>query len=145
MTAIAQQFDAGGLGESFFDLDRLLETLTGGQIGAAWLVIGVVAQFVIAGCIYAQWSASKRQGRTVIPPSVVYAGLVATVVLLVYASIRHDLVYVIGQLINVVIGMMLLNRNHDRRTEQTDGDLAQFPQVRPESAERGGAPTKIAP
>ena len=71
--------------------------------------------------------------------------LVATVMLLVYASIRHDLVYVVGQLLNVMIGLRLLELIRRTGVKRAATDVEQFPRVEPESAERRSSAGKIAP
>ena len=132
-----------GLAESFFDLERLLETLTAGRISSGWLLLGLAAQLIVAGCLVSQWYVSRRHGRIVIRSGVIYVGLVATVMLLVYASIRHDLVYVVGQLLNVMIGLRLLELIRRIGAKQAETDVAHFPRVEPESAERRSSAGKI--
>ena len=125
-----------GLAESFFNLEHFFETLTADRISAGWIVFGMTAQFIMMGCLAAQWYVSRRHGRTVIRSGVIYVGLVATVMLLVYASIRHDLIFVVGQLLNVVIGLRLLDLIRRNGVKRTETDVEHFPRVEPESAER---------
>lgn len=145
MTTPTHHMQAGpvGLAESFFDLGRLLETLTAGRINEGWLLFGLAAQLIVVGCLLAQWYVSKRHGRIVIRSGVIYVGLVATVMLLVYASIRHDIVYVVGQLLNVMIGLRLLELVRRTGAKRAETDVEQFPRVEPESAERRSSAGKI--
>jgi len=148
MTAPTHYMQAGPAGlvaESFFDWDRLLETLTAGRISVGWLLFGFAAQMMVAGCLVAQWYVSKRHGRVVIRSGMIYAGLVATVMLLVYASIRHDLIYVLGQLLNVLIGLQLLALIRRDGAKRAKPDVEHFPRVEPESAERRSSAGRIAP
>lgn len=138
------QAEPAVLAESFLDLERLLETLTAGRINTGWLLFGLAAQLIVVGCLLAQWYVSKRHGRIVIRSGVIYVGLVATVMLLVYASIRHDIVYVVGQLLNVMIGLRLLELIRRTGVKRTETDVEHFPRVEPESAERRSSAGKIA-
>lgn len=147
MTMFAYHLQAGlvGFGESFLDLERLFESLSGDQLSVGWLLFGLAAQLIMVGCLLAQWYASRRHGRIVIRSGVVYVGLVATVMLLVYASIRHDLVYVVGQILNVLIGLRLLELLRRTEVRRTETDMEHFPRIEPESAERRSSSGTIAP
>ncbi|MFQ5428933.1 MAG: lipid-A-disaccharide synthase N-terminal domain-containing protein [Phycisphaerae bacterium] len=120
---------------SYLDLDALIETLTGGRVGVAWVFFGLLAQMMIAGCLVAHWRASRRYGRIAIPLPTLYVALLATVMLLVYASIRHDLVFVIGQLLGVVIVLRILDLLRALETQRQEPDRSRFPQVKPDTAE----------
>lgn len=123
---------------AFFDLNGLIDALTEGRIEGHWLLFGLIAQLMIIGCLVAQRHSIKKFGRVVIRPSVVYVALSATVMLLVYASRRHDLVYVIGQILNVVIGVRILDLVRRTEQQQTEAERSAFPNIKPESAERAG-------
>ncbi len=119
------------------DWNGLIELVTEGGIGLGWVVFGLLAQVVIVCCLVAQWRASRKRGRIVLPVPLVYVGLIATVMLLVYASIRHDLVFVAGQLLNVMIALRLielLRRPGNGPTEPAEEET--FPVVEPDTAER---------
>lgn len=124
------------LGESFFDWDGLVNVLTEGRIGLGWIVFGLVAQLVIVGCLMAQWHVSRRRRRFVLPTALVYVWLVAVVMLLVYASIRHDAVFVAGQLLNVVIALRLIELLRRSIARPTEPEASLFPTVEPDTAER---------
>ncbi len=120
-----------------FEWDNLIEVVTEGRISVSWVVFGLAAQFVVFCCLVAQWYVSSRRRRIALPVSLVYVGLIAIVMLLVYASIRHDLVFVAGQLLNVMIALRLielLRRPGNGPTEPAEEET--FPVVEPDTAER---------
>ena len=124
------------LGASFLDLESLVETLTGGRIHFVWILFGLMAQLLIVGCLLAQRRASRQEGRSIITPPVIYVGLVATVMLLVYASLRHDIVFAIGQVLNVIVGMRILEMLRRPEVKKKRPEKTSFPDVKPHSAER---------
>lgn len=137
MDDLSHMLAAACLGVWSFDWDHFVDLATEGRIGLRWVVFGLAAQGVIVGCLVAQWRASRKRGRTVLPVPIVYVGLIATVMLLVYASIRHDVVFVAGQLLNVMIALRLielLRRRGNGPTEPAEEET--FPVVEPDTAER---------
>ena len=101
-------------------------------------MIGLLAQTILFGCLVAQRIASKRRGKSFLPASIVYVALIAMVMLLVYASVRHDLVFVIGQLINVIIALRLLEWVRKGDGKERVSESNNFPVVEPDSADRSG-------
>ncbi len=124
------------LGASFFDWDALVEVLTEGRIGLGWVAFGLLAQLVIVGCLLAQWHVSRKRRRNVVPAALAYVWLIAVVMLLVYASIRHDVVFVAGQLLNVVIALRLIELLRRSNVQPSEPDEDLFPVVEPDTAER---------
>ncbi|RFB80590.1 lipid-A-disaccharide synthase N-terminal domain-containing protein [Methylovirgula sp. 4M-Z18] len=79
----------------------------------AWAYFGILAQVVFGLRFITQWIASERQGRSVIPMSFWMLSIVGSLMLLVYALIRRDPVYILGQGPNVLIyvrNVMLVRR-----------------------------------
>lgn len=116
------------------DWKQLVEILTEGRISPLWLGIGLGAQALILGCLVVQWWITRHQRRILIPQGLVYVVIIATVLLLIYASLRHDLVFVVGQIINMVIGLRtldLLRRLSGNGRPRTPS----FPVVEPDSAD----------
>jgi lipid-A-disaccharide synthase-like uncharacterized protein len=112
-----------------------------------WLAVGLVAQAVIALCLAIHLVASRRQRGFAIPQALGYLGTIATLVLMVYAARHHDLVFTIGQFINVLICLRLLGwidrrRPHARPSEPgtVEGEDSRFPVVAPHQAERRATP-----
>ncbi len=106
------------------------------RVGTGWLLFGMAAQAIFLLCLLGQWIATRRGRRLVLPSAVIYFGLVATVMLLIYASVRRDLVFTVGQLVNMIIGFRLLEIVERFNRISLEHDDAPFPDVRPDSAER---------
>lgn len=76
-------------------------------MNSIWLVIGFVGQGAFASRFLAQWFASERAGRSVIPVQFWFLSLVGSALLLVYAIRLRDPVFIIGQ----STGMFIYLRN----------------------------------
>lgn len=118
------------------DTVQWLEALGAGDRDPMWLIFGMVAQLFIVVGVVVHLVLSRRRGKVVIPSVCGYAGVVATLMLLVYATQQRDLVFMVGQFINTLICVRLLalsRREEDRlRIERTP----RFPVVAPDMAER---------
>ena len=85
-----------------------------------WAVVGLVAQMAFASRFIVQWIASERRGESVIPISFWYLSLIGTSGLLLYAIVRADPVFILGQSMGSIIytrNLMLIYRR--RAAEQT--------------------------
>lgn|GEM_PF-3168585 len=107
------------------------------SLETVWLVIGVMAQVTILVCLVMHLQMSKRQKRFTLPTSLVYVCLLATGVIAVYAAFRRDFVFVTGQLVNLVIGLRILEVKY----EATHTAGSDFPEVAPDRAEADSSPT----
>lgn len=79
----------------------------------AWAVIGLIAQIAFASRFIVQWIASERRGESVIPISFWYLSLIGTSGLLLYAIVRADPVFILGQSFGSIIytrNLMLIYR-----------------------------------
>jgi lipid-A-disaccharide synthase-like uncharacterized protein len=79
-----------------------------------WVIWGVIAQLMFTLRFLLQWIASERHGNSVIPVSFWYFSLFGSFGLLIYALIRADPVFVLGQLFGSVIyirNLMLISRH----------------------------------
>ena len=107
-----------------------------------WLVFGLCAQAAILVCFGIHLVASWKRHKLIIPPSIGYVGLVATLMLMIYASLRHDAVFLLGQFLNTLICvrlLMLIRRAQEkmRQQEQTlPEEPSGFPIVSPDSVNR---------
>jgi lipid-A-disaccharide synthase-like uncharacterized protein len=68
-----------------------------------WLVIGFLGQLLFSLRFLAQWVASERAGRSVVPLSFWYLSVLGGATLLAYAIYRADPVFIVGQLTGVFI------------------------------------------
>jgi lipid-A-disaccharide synthase-like uncharacterized protein len=118
------------------DWHRWLEALGVERADHEWLIFGLGAQLLVAVCLLIHVVWTRRGRQVVIPPVFGYVGLIAMLMLLVYAAQRHDLVFVVGQFLNTLICvwlLVLIRRRQDRTREE---DAPRFPIVAPDSAER---------
>ena len=107
-----------------------------------WLVFGLCAQAAILVCFGIHLVASWKRQKLIIPPSIGYVGLVATLMLMIYASLRHDAVFLLGQFLNTLICvrlLMLIRRAQEKMRQQRQtlqDEPSGFPIVSPDSVNR---------
>jgi lipid-A-disaccharide synthase-like uncharacterized protein len=68
-----------------------------------WVVLGVVAQIMFTMRFAVQWLASERVGRSVVPIAFWYFSIAGGLLLLVYALVRRDPVFIAGQAFGVFV------------------------------------------
>ena len=61
------------------------------------LILGLLGQGFFTGRFLAQWIASEREGKSVVPLAFWYLSVGGGVLLLVYAILRKDPVFILGQ------------------------------------------------
>jgi lipid-A-disaccharide synthase-like uncharacterized protein len=86
----------------------------------AWAIVGLIAQIAFASRFIVQWIASERRGESIIPISFWYLSLIGTSGLLLYAIVRADPVFILGQSFGSIIytrNLMLIYRR--RAAEQS--------------------------
>ena len=91
----------------------------------AWAIVGLVAQIAFASRFIVQWIASERRGESIIPISFWYLSLIGTSGLLLYAIVRADPVFILGQSFGSIIytrNLMLIYRR--RAAEQASTTTA---------------------
>ena len=79
-----------------------------------WVIWGFIAQLVFTFRFLVQWIASERHGNSVIPISFWYLSLIGGLGLLIYALVRADPVFILGQLFGVIVyirNLMLISRH----------------------------------
>lgn len=69
----------------------------------AWVCVGLLGQLLFSARFIAQWLASERARRSVVPVIFWYFSLAGGVVLLSYAVWRRDPVFILGQSTGVLI------------------------------------------
>lgn len=120
-----------------FDLTHFRESVTSGsRVELAWVIAGLGAQGLFLLCLVGQWIATRRRGRLVLPAPLILLGIFGTLILLIYASIRHDFVFVVGQLVNLLIGFRMLEIVAVLNDAPQRHDETPFPEVKPDTAER---------
>jgi lipid-A-disaccharide synthase-like uncharacterized protein len=61
------------------------------------LILGYTAQCLFAGRFAIQWAVSERKGRSVVPLAFWLLSLAGGVLMLGYAVLRRDQVFIVGQ------------------------------------------------
>ena len=69
----------------------------------AWVVLGFVAQAMFMMRFVVQWVASERAGRSIIPIAFWFFSVAGGTLLLTYAIVRKDPVFIAGQSLGLVI------------------------------------------
>ncbi|GAB5511529.1 MAG: lipid-A-disaccharide synthase N-terminal domain-containing protein [Hyphomicrobiales bacterium] len=72
-----------------------------------WVIWGFVAQFMFMMRFVVQWIASERAKRSIVPIAFWFFSLAGGVLLLIYAIIRQDPVFIAGQ----GLGLLIYSRN----------------------------------
>ncbi|GGE45183.1 membrane protein [Agaricicola taiwanensis] len=62
-----------------------------------WILVGWIAQVLFTARFVAQWVASERAGRSVVPLAFWYFSVAGGFLLFVYALYRKDPVFIVGQ------------------------------------------------
>jgi len=78
-----------------------------------WAAFGLVAQLAFTARFVVQWITSERAGKSIIPLGFWYFSLVGSAGLLVYAIVRADPIFILGQSLGSVIylrNLMLIYR-----------------------------------
>lgn len=68
-----------------------------------WTVFGFLAQFVFFLRFFVQWIHSEKQKKSVVPLSFWYLSVVGSIMILVYAIQREDIVFMAGQFLALFI------------------------------------------
>jgi lipid-A-disaccharide synthase-like uncharacterized protein len=69
----------------------------------AWVIFGFLAQFVFFLRFAVQWWASEKEKKSVIPLSFWYLSIIGSVMILVYAIKREDIVFITAQFLALFI------------------------------------------
>lgn len=69
----------------------------------AWVVFGFLAQFVFFLRFAVQWWASEKEKKSVIPVSFWYLSIAGSVMILIYAVKRQDIVFTTAQFLALFI------------------------------------------
>lgn len=79
----------------------------------AWVLFGFLAQFVFFLRFAVQWWASEKEKKSVIPIAFWYLSIVGSVMILIYAIKREDIVFIVAQFLALLIYIrnIMLHRN----------------------------------
>jgi lipid-A-disaccharide synthase-like uncharacterized protein len=67
------------------------------DIPTSWLILGLVGQALFSMRFVIQWIHSEKHKKSVIPTAFWYFSLAGGLTLLIYAILRQDPVFIIGQ------------------------------------------------
>lgn len=84
-----------------------------------WLMVGFLGQALFTARLLAQWAASEKNGKSVVPVVFWWLSLAGGLILLAYAAHRNDPVIVVGQSLGVVV--YVRNLMLSGRAAQTEG------------------------
>ena len=79
-----------------------------------WVILGFVAQMMFTMRFVVQWIASERAKRSVVPVAFWFFSLGGGSLLLVYAIVRQDPVFIFGQAFGLIIyirNLMLIRKS----------------------------------
>lgn len=105
------------------------------------MAFGLTGQLLFAARFVVQWLSSERGKRSVIPRSFWYFSLGGSLMLLVYAIYKQDMVFTIGQSSGLFIYVrnLQLIRNENKRVAQQHA--SDSPETIPMNADRPVAAT----
>ena len=92
-----------------------------------WAVVGLVFHAAFTARFLGQWIASERQGKSVIPVSFWYLSLFGSAGLLLYAIVRADPVFILGQSFGSIVYMRNLALIYRERRAIGEGPAAPSP------------------
>lgn len=65
--------------------------------------IGIIGQALFTGRVLVQWLASEKAGTSIVPPSYWLLSLIGSALLLAYACLRQDPVFILGQSFGIFV------------------------------------------
>ena len=93
------------------------------KIGTGILVLGFTGQALFFMRFLVQWICSEKEKKSVIPVSFWYFSLGGSALLLVYAIIRNDPVFIVGQAMGFLIYIRNLHFIYRERREREGGGV----------------------
>jgi len=87
-----------------------------------WAAFGLVAQLAFTARFVVQWITSERAGKSIIPLGFWYFSLFGSAGLLVYAIVRADPIFILGQGLGSVIYLRNLNLIYRERRRARAAD-----------------------
>ena len=105
-----------------------------------WVAFGLMGQFLFTGRFVVQWLSSEREKRSVIPKSFWYFSLGGSLLLLVYAMHRNDIVFTIGQSSGLFIYVRNLQLIRNENKLVSKQATSESPEIIPMTADRSVSP-----
>ncbi len=102
-----------GPGTTFFDFQQIIDWLFNNYL----LILGFAGQAFFSARFLAQWIASERERKSVVPLSFWYFSVGGGALLLIYAILRKDPVFILGQGAGLIIyarNLYLIHKEHGR-------------------------------
>ena len=90
-----------------------------------WMAFGLLGQAAFFSRFLVQWVASERAGRSYVPVAFWYLSLLGSMILLVYAIHRQELVFLLGQAFGWIVyarNLVLLKRRGAEATPSAGGN-----------------------
>lgn len=81
-----------------------------------WVIFGFAAQFIFFLRFVVQWISSEKHKKSIIPISFWYLSIVGTLMILVYALYKEDIVFIVASLLNCFIyvrNLVLIKKDND--------------------------------
>ncbi|MGB9712058.1 MAG: lipid-A-disaccharide synthase N-terminal domain-containing protein [Dissulfurimicrobium sp.] len=83
------------------------------------LAIGFTGQFLFFMRFFIQWIYSERRKKSMIPTAFWYLSIAGSLVLLIYAILRRDIVFIAGQAFGILIYLRNLYFISKEKTHHT--------------------------
>ena len=106
-----------GTATNSFDLYQVLRWCLDNSI----LILGFVGQGFFSARFFVQWIASEKRGKSIVPLSFWYLSIGGGGILFIYAILRKDPVFILGQgggLIVYLRNLCLIRREYERSDVQ---------------------------
>jgi len=68
-----------------------------------WVIFGFFAQFIFFLRFAVQWWVSEKEKKSVVPMSFWYLSIIGSVMILIYAIKRQDIVFIVAQFLALFI------------------------------------------
>lgn len=81
-----------------------------------WIAVGLLGQLLFTSRFLVQWIASERAGRSTVPEVFWWLSIAGGMVLLAYAVMRRDQVFIFGQAVGLLVyvrNLLLIQRVRD--------------------------------
>ncbi|WP_078063126.1 lipid-A-disaccharide synthase N-terminal domain-containing protein [Solirubrum puertoriconensis] len=104
-----------------------LQAMLASRIPGGWLLLGAVGQTVFLLRFVYQWLYSERKGESVLPLGFWLVSFVGSVMILIYAALRHDAVLILGNVFGTVVyarNIVLLRRELRQPSTRPQGQAA---------------------